>query len=261
MQATGEKGDLYFRYQATVGMTKHMGGDTVTDELIDLCHIQPGGHVLDVGCGVGFSSCYIAEQTQARLVGVDLRPDMVARAKEYAADTGLTDCVTFRVADAQALPFGADMFDAVICESVLAFVPDRAQALREFLRVTKPGGYIGFTEAIWHDEPSPEMMAFLADYTGPEANLMTSDGWEALLDESGLTDTVVHTYEVSPLSDAKSQIKRVGFGRLMRIWGRSLQLVARDKAYREFMGDAVKLPKSLIGNMGYGVYVGRKSRE
>lgn len=261
MQATGEKGDLYFRYQATVGMTKHMGGDAVTDELIDLCHIQPGQRVLDVGCGVGFSSCYIAEQTQTQLVGVDLRPDMVARAREYAAEAGLPDRVTFRVADAQALPFSDASFDAVMCESVLTFVPNRARALREFVRVTKPGGYVGFTEGIWVDEPSPEMMAFLADYTGPEANLMTSDGWERLLNESGLTDTITRTYSVSPLGDAKKQIKRVGVGRLFKIWGRSLQLVTTNKAYREFMGDALKIPKSIIGNMGYGVYVGRKSGE
>ena len=52
----------YFDLQAEMGFTKHMGGLKTTRELIELCHIDKDTYVLDVGCGVGMSACYIAKK-------------------------------------------------------------------------------------------------------------------------------------------------------------------------------------------------------
>lgn len=58
----------------------------------------------------------------------------------------IEDGVEFRVADVQDLPFEADLFDAVIGESVIAFPENENEAVGECVRVTKPGGYVGFNE-------------------------------------------------------------------------------------------------------------------
>ena len=74
----------YFGIQAHVGITKHGGSLSATREFIQLCHIKTDSLVLDVGCGVGATSCYLAKKIGCRVVGVDIREDLVARARERA---------------------------------------------------------------------------------------------------------------------------------------------------------------------------------
>ena len=87
------------------------------------------------------------------------------------------------VADAHMLPFKNDLFDIVIGESVLAFL-NKQRALSECVRVTKPGGYVGFNEATWVEEPSVEFVEYISSITG--AKLETPNGWKSLLENFGL---------------------------------------------------------------------------
>jgi SAM-dependent methyltransferase len=249
--------DLYFEFQADIGMTKHIGGTKATDALLKLCHVDQYSTVLDVGCGVGLTSCYIAQNHKVRVVGIDLRPSMIERANQYAKQAQLRDFVRFEVADTQDLPMSDDVYDAVICESVLAFVPDQKQAIKEWIRVTKPGGYIGFTEAIWYTSPPDEAKAQMDAYTGAGSGVQPPEQWEILLQQSGLENLVCQHYPASVLEDARRQIQRIGLPRLLKAWGKAIQLMFTNAEYRHFMGSASKLPKSLMKHMGYGIYVGQ----
>jgi arsenite methyltransferase len=93
-----------------------------------------------VGCGVGVTPCYLAKKYNCRVVGVDIHPGMIERSKERAQREGVAEQVEFRVADAQELPFEDEIFDDIITESVTAFPEDKPKAVREYARVTKPGG-------------------------------------------------------------------------------------------------------------------------
>jgi ubiquinone/menaquinone biosynthesis C-methylase UbiE len=127
----------YFVAQADWGMTKHMGGLKATDKLIELCRIVPEKHVLVIGCGVGVTSCYLVRKYDCRVTGIDLSPGMVERSQSRAKRQGAAGRTEFRVADAQNLPFEDAVFDAVIVESVNAFIDDKPQAMREYRRVVK----------------------------------------------------------------------------------------------------------------------------
>ena len=76
-----------------------------TRELVALCRVSKDSHVLDIGCGVGATACYLAEKIGCRVVGVDIREDMIARAEERAEREGVTDRVVFRVGNAEDLRF------------------------------------------------------------------------------------------------------------------------------------------------------------
>lgn len=115
----------FFDYAAEVGLTKHLGGMAATDEIVRLCAIGADSYVLDVGCGVGVTPCYLAKRYRCRVVGVDIHPGMVERSKERAQREGVSERVEFRVGDAQELPFEDELFDAVITESVTAFPEDK----------------------------------------------------------------------------------------------------------------------------------------
>ena len=69
---------------ADLDYTKHPGGQTATDQLVELCRIDADKRVLDVGCGVGVTPCNLARSCGAEVVGVDLRARMINRARERA---------------------------------------------------------------------------------------------------------------------------------------------------------------------------------
>src|SRR5512139_2392609 len=104
-QIEPESTSLYFDLQADFGITKHMGGLDATRELAELCHIQEGSYVLEVGCGIGVSACFLAKEYGCRIMAVDISDKMVARAAARARKRGLESRLEFRVADAQQLPF------------------------------------------------------------------------------------------------------------------------------------------------------------
>jgi len=186
----------YFGLQAYVGTTKHMGGLETTKELVELCHVgRPSTGsgrrdtvVLDVGCGVGATACHLAKTHGCRVVGVDASEAMVARATERARDEGVTDRVEFRVADVCNLPFEAAQFDAVLVESVLTFVADKQQAIRECARVTRSGGYVGLNEQYWIETPPAHVLERVRHTFDIQPGIPMLEGWTGFLANAGLVD-------------------------------------------------------------------------
>jgi SAM-dependent methyltransferase len=121
----------YFEIIAESGITKHGGSVQATRELVQMCHIDAGKYVLDVGCGVGATPSYLAKELGCRVMGVDLLDKMVEQARRRAKSEGVQDRTEFRVADARELPFEDDLFDAVITESVNIFFEDKEPAMRD----------------------------------------------------------------------------------------------------------------------------------
>jgi ubiquinone/menaquinone biosynthesis C-methylase UbiE len=94
--------------------------------------------VLDVGCGTGVLTRALARVPNVdAVVGVDVAPSLVGRARELASD--LTN-VAFEVADGRSLPFESESFDVVVFDSTLSHVPSPEAALAEASRVLRPGG-------------------------------------------------------------------------------------------------------------------------
>ncbi len=257
-----ENEQTFFDFAAEVGLTKHLGGVGATEELVELCHIGEGSYVLDVGCGVGMTPCFIARRYGCRVVGVDISEAMVERSRERARREGVTDRVEFKAADAQDLPFEDDLFDAVITESVTAFPEDKQSAVNEYARVTKPGGYVGLNESAWLKvPPPPELVAWASQDLGANVNPLASDGWVGLLEGAGLREIVVRTYAVNVRSEAKGIFRRYGCVGMLGIWGSMLSLYARSPAYRKFLKEVREsglAPENLDEYFGYGLYVGRK---
>ena len=248
-----------FDVQAEMGLTKHMGGFKATRELIELCHIDKGKYVLDVGCGVGVTSCYIARRYGCRVVGVDISERMIERSNERARREGVEDSVEFRAADVQDLPFEDDLFDAVIGESITAFPEDKQRTVNEYVRVTKPGGYVGLNESTWMKTPVPaELVEWVSQDLSANAEALASDGWVGLLEGAGLRDIVARTYTISVRSEFTGIIKRYSLGDMLKVWYRALSLYRRDPAYRNVVKGAGATPKNVFEYLGYGIYVGRK---
>jgi ubiquinone/menaquinone biosynthesis C-methylase UbiE len=116
--------------------------------LVDLVAPGEGAHVLDIATGTGVVAVAAAQRVgpTGRVVATDFVAEWAPYVAETAFEAGVAN-VTFEVMSAEALALPNDAFDAVFCQFGLMFVPDKLLALREMLRVLKPGGTLGL--AVW----------------------------------------------------------------------------------------------------------------
>jgi len=257
--ATKKKAQLvmsYLDFQAYVGITKHNGGFAATNELLSLCHIEDAQEVLDVGCGIGVGPAYIGRKHGCRLVGVDISEKMIEWSRRRAREERVEDKVEFQTADVLQLAFEANRFDIVICESVLGFVEDKQRAIRECVRVTKPGGYVGLNETFWIKEPSPEIVERAQAFIGTD--IPTAAIWQVLWEESGLRDRVVRLRQIDPRTEVKDRIQWVGGKWALKGFGRLLRLYLTNPAARQSLKEMFGSPVEVMQQIGYGLFVGRK---
>lgn len=247
---------LIYELMARAGFRKyfHFGGAAASRELIDACYIDSHSYILDVGCATGKTACYLARCYGCRVVGVDILPGMIARAKQRASREGVTARVSFLVADAQDLPFEDQCFDLVMGEFITGLLADRQRGVQEYLRVLKPGANIGLNEGTLIKTPPPaSLIDYLRGTFGIQVDMLDAEQWQALLQDAGVRDVVVKTHKVSALSNRADNIKD-----LIQVGYKVLYLYLINRDFRRFIKEAVAVPKDLLDYLGYGIYVGRK---
>lgn len=129
--------------------------------------IAQGERVVDIGCGAGFDSLVAALKvgSTGKVVGVDLTPEMVVKARHGAAQMGLEN-VDFRIGFAETLPVPDAWADVIISNGVVNLVPDKVGLFKEMLRVLKPGGRLQIGDIIVQEEVPQESIDDIDLWTG-----------------------------------------------------------------------------------------------
>ena len=182
--------------RVAAGNTLRPGGFALTDRAAEILGVLPGWRVLDVGCGLGGTVGRLRSRYGAHAWGVDFSMEQLADAD------GLPGLIR---AKGDCLPFRTGTFNAVFCECVLSLLDDRVEALAEFARVLKPGGYLVLTDlysgdgCACHGDSCATRAASLAEVRG-------------LLSGHGFTVTMAEDH--SPhLRDLAARLVWVGGGR------------------------------------------------
>ena len=163
-----------------------------------LASIRPGETVLDLGSGGGFDAFLCSKQTGpgGMVIGVDMTPDMVSKARKNAASGGYTN-VDFRLGEIENLPVGDRTADLIISNCVINLSPDKSRVFAESFRVLKPGGRLAISDIVAL-QPIPESMRHdFASYTGCVAGAATVPDLEAMLAEAGFVEIRVEVKEAS----------------------------------------------------------------
>jgi len=124
----------------------HARGFPATVELGDRLPVEPGDHILDIGCGLGGPARYFAQRFDCRVSGIDLTEPFIEAGKKLTALLGLSDRVSIEQGDGHQLPFGDGVFDGAYSQHVTMNVADRPLFFAEAWRVLKPGGFFALTE-------------------------------------------------------------------------------------------------------------------
>jgi len=246
----------YLDIQGALGITKHNGGLSATLELLQRCHVTEARQVLYVGSGIGVGPCAIARRSGCRIVALDISEKMLEWSRLRAKEAGLLSRIEFRQGDVLELPLETDRYDAVLVESVLAFVEDKARAIRECVRVTAPGGFVGMNETLWLSRPAELKLAERASALG--AYIPTSGAWQRLWDESGLEERTVSIQPTGVGGEVMSRIEWVGFRWMLRAIGRLIRLLREHPESRQAIKAQFAAPAGVARLFGYALSSGSK---
>ena len=155
---------------------------------IDLLALEPGETVLDLGSGAGLDAFLAARRvgSAGRVIGVDMTPEMIARARDAARRAGLPQ-VEFRHGRLEDLPVDDGSIDAVTSNCVINLVPDKARVFAEIARVLRPGGRLVVSDIVL-DGPLPAAVADdLLAYVGCVAGALPRQDYFTAVRAASLT--------------------------------------------------------------------------
>ncbi len=154
--------------------------------------LEEGETVLDLGAGAGID-CFLAANKvgpSGRVIGVDMTPEMVDRARENARQNGYTN-VEFRLGEIENLPAADNSVDVIISNCVINLSPEKDRVFREAFRVLKPGGRM-FVSDLALRKPLPEALRESAEvYTACVAGAMLRDDYLREIRAAGFGDVEV----------------------------------------------------------------------
>ena len=134
---------------------------------VALASLKPGETVVDLGSGGGFD-CFLAAQRvgkTGKVIGVDMTPDMVSKARKNAEKMGI-DNVEFRLGEIEHLPVADNRADIIISNCVINLSPDKRNVYREAFRVLRPGGRLAISDIVTTAPLPQQIRENLAAVTG-----------------------------------------------------------------------------------------------
>lgn len=169
-----------------------------------ITELKPGEVALDLGSGAGFD-CFLAAQQvgeTGRIIGVDMTPEMISKARNNAAKNGYTN-TEFRLGEIEHLPVADGTVDVIISNCVINLSPDKPQVFKEAYRVLKPGGRLVISDVVATAElPSEIKNNMDVLYSSCVSGAASIRELESLLQQSGFTHITIE-----PIDESKEFIK------------------------------------------------------
>ena len=159
-----------------------------------IASLAAGETVLDLGSGAGFD-CFLAARAvgpTGRVIGVDMTPEMVERARENARRNGIAS-VEFRLGEIEHLPVAETSVDVVISNCVVNLSPDQPQVYREAFRVLRPGGRLSIADVVRRREIPEARLDDPASVSGCIAGAASASEIRAMLHSAGFVDVDIET--------------------------------------------------------------------
>jgi arsenite methyltransferase len=153
---------------------------------VALASLHEGDIVLDLGSGPGFD-CFLAAKrvgASGRVIGVDMTPEMIAKARENAQKSNYNN-VEFRLGEIEHLPVADNSVDVTISNCVINLVPDKRTAFAEIFRVLKPGGRLMISDIVLLKELPDFIKDSAAAYIGCISGALMKDEYLKTIRETG----------------------------------------------------------------------------
>lgn len=156
---------------------------------VALASLKEGEIVLDLGSGAGFD-CFLAAQRvgkEGKVIGVDMTPEMIKRARENAQKGGYEN-VEFRLGEIENLPIADNYIDVIISNCVINLSPDKDRVFAEAFRVLKPGGRLIVSDIVLIEELPESTKNSISAYIGCLAGAVMKDEYISAIKNAGFKE-------------------------------------------------------------------------
>ena len=176
---------------------------------VALASLKEGDVVLDLGSGAGFDAFLSAQRVgkTGRVIGVDMTPEMVAKAKENAKK-GNHSNVEFRLGEIEKLPVGDDSIDVIISNCVINLSPDKETVFKEAYRVLKAGGRLMVSDLVLAKDLPKEIKDSVEAYVGCLAGAVKKNEYLELISIAGFQDVKVISESSYPVDAMFDNLKQ-----------------------------------------------------
>jgi SAM-dependent methyltransferase len=179
---------------------------------VALASLKPGEVVLDLGSGAGFDAFLAAQRvgSTGRVIGVDMTPEMLAKAQGLAAEHGYAN-VEFRQGDIESLPVDDQSVDVIISNCVINLATDKARTFREAHRVLKPGGRLMVSDLVLLKPLPVTVRKDMDAYAACLAGALLKDDYLAAIEAAGFQEITLageSTYDFGDPSPAMLESAR-----------------------------------------------------
>jgi SAM-dependent methyltransferase len=184
--------------------------------------MKPGERVLDLGSGAGFDAFLAAQQVgpEGRVIGVDMTPEMVARARGNIKKTSFTN-VDFRLGEIERLPVADASIDVIISNCVINLSTDKPAVFAEAFRVLAPGGRLAISDIVAIREVPEALRTDLQAYSGCVSGAAVITDTERMLREAGFEDV-----QITLRGDSRSLVEDWATGQRAEDYVASAQIQA-----------------------------------
>ena len=241
--------------------------ESMASPLLKGANLRPGRKVLDVACGIGIPSLSAAARVapNGSVIGIDLAPGMIEKARSRAAEKGLKN-IGFQEADAESLPFGDGSFDVVLCHLGMIHFTDRAKALEEMWRVLKLGGDLAIS--VWSTPDRTRVIGIVSKCVAtlwPAAVIQGAPTWfdfgpegalEKLLMDTGFKDIKTDRFDYPLEVEDGEEYWRTNLGvsgRLQMLLknvtkdvAKQIEFLAKAEAEKYRIGERLHIPCEVI---------------
>ena len=191
----------------------HTGGRNATARLAQMAEAKSGQRVLDVGCGIGGPSRYLASTFGCEVAGIDLTAEYIEVAAMLAQRVGLSGKVSYRQGDALDLPFPDEAFDLVWSQNAAMNIENRERLYEEMRRVLEKSGRLAMQDVAGGPGGEPYFPAPWAREASISF-LRTPEETRALLERSGFRVLHWHDSTAEALAGYLARAKAIETGTL-----------------------------------------------
>ena len=159
---------------------------------VALASLKEGETILDLGSGAGFD-CFLAAKKvgkDGKVIGVDMTPEMVDKARENIAKGGYEN-IEFRLGEIENLPVADNAVDAIISNCVINLAPDKKRVFKEAFRVLKPGGRLMVSDMVITKELPDKIKESIDAYVGCISGALLKEEYLGSIKEAGFQDVEI----------------------------------------------------------------------